>query len=82
MPQIPYMVALFGTLPHWLSLLIVSVAIAYTICVFGVAFGKMGRSPFWGLVFLLPFLGTIMLWVFGLGRWPQASRNIEMESGL
>jgi hypothetical protein len=82
MPQIPYMIALFGDTPIWISEGIIFVAMAYTICVFGVAFGKMGRSPFWGLIFLLPFLGTIMLWVFGLGRWPQASRNVEMESGL
>jgi hypothetical protein len=82
MPRLSDMVALMGSMPSWLSLLIVSLAITYTICVFGVAFGKMGRSPYWGLVFLFPFLGTILLWTFGLGRWPQAERNVELESGL
>jgi hypothetical protein len=33
------MLALFAAWPDWLSLLIVCIAIAYTACVFGVAFG-------------------------------------------
>jgi len=82
MPRLGDMVALLGDMPGWLSLLIVSLAITYSICVFGVAFGKMGRSPYWGLVFLLPFLGTILLWAFGLGRWPQAHGEDILESGL
>jgi len=77
------MVALLGDgTPIWISYGVVAVAIAYTMCVFGVVFGKMGYSPYWGLAFPLPFLGPVLLWVFGLGRWPQPSRNVEMESGL
>ena len=83
MPPWGTMVALLGTdTPIWISYGVISVVITYSMCVFGVVFGKMGRSPFLGLVFPLPFLGLILLWVYGLGRWPQASRNVEMESGL
>ena len=83
MPPWGTMVALLGVdTPIWISYGIVAVVIAYTMCVFGVVFGKMGRSPFLGLVFPLPFVGLIMLWAFGLGKWPQPSRNIDMESGL
>ena len=82
MPRLSDMVALFGDTPGWISLLIVSLAITYSICVFGVAFGKMGRSPYWGLAFLLPFLGTILLWAFGLSRWPQSGGDEGLESGL
>ena len=77
------MVALLGAdTPIWISYGVVAVVIAYTMCVFGVVLGKMGHSPVLGLIFPLPFIGLIMLWTFGLGRWPQPSRNIEMESGL
>jgi hypothetical protein len=67
------MLALFAAWPDWVSLLIVCVAIAYTACVFGVAFGKMGRSPLWGFLVPLPGVGTVALWIFGLGSWPQAA---------
>ena len=82
MPRLSDMVALMGDTPAWLSLLIASLAITYAICVFGIVFGKMGRSPYWGLAFLFPFLGTIVLWTFGLGRWPQKPRDPGIESGL
>jgi len=82
MPRLSDMVGLFGDTPAWLSLLIVSLAITYSICVFGVVFGKMGRSPYWGLGFLLPFLGTVLLWAFGLSRWPEAGGDEGLESGL
>ena len=82
MPRLSDMVGLLGHMPAWLSLLIASLAITYSICVFGVVFGKMGRSPYWGLAFLLPFLGTILLWVFGLSRWPQPGGDEGLESGL
>ena len=67
-----YFWRLLGTDPYWLTQVIVFMAVTYTCCVFGVVFGKMGRSPFWGFIFLPPFFGTIALWITGLGRWPQA----------
>ncbi len=82
MPAMLDMAALFGRQADWISQLIACIAIGYTVCVFGVVFGKMGRSPYWGLVFTFPLVGTIMLWTFGLGRWPQEAGNKDMESGL
>lgn len=82
MPRIPDMLALFDGLPDWVGQLLVSIAIAYAVCVFGVVFGRMGKSPYWGLVFVLPFIGTIVLWTFGLGKWPQEKGNQDLESGL
>jgi hypothetical protein len=82
MPALLDMVGLFGSWPTWLSELIVCLAIAYSVCVFGVVFAKMGRSPYWGLVFIVPLVGTILLWTYGLGRWPQESGNRDLESGL
>ena len=71
-----YFWQIFGFDPFWLTQIIASMALAYTFCVFGVVFGKMGRSPFWGFVFLLPYLLCLIpLWVFGLGRWPQEDKG-------
>ncbi|HLG86293.1 MAG TPA: hypothetical protein VKZ79_03750 [Alphaproteobacteria bacterium] len=82
MPFWGSLVAMLGGDPIWVTYGIVSVLIAYTMCIFGVVFGKMGRSPLWGLPFPLPFLGIAMLWTFGLGRWPQVEGDEAMESGL
>ena len=73
---------MLGGDPIWITYGIVSVLIAYTMCIFGVVFGKMGRSPLWGLPFPLPFLGIATLWTFGLGRWPEPGGDEGLESGL
>jgi hypothetical protein len=82
MPRLPDMFALFGGMPAWIGQILVCITVAYVVCVFGVAFGKMGRSPWWGLIFTLPFLGTIMLWTFGLRAWPTRGGDKDLESGL
>ena len=66
-----YVWRLFGTDPYWLTWIIGFITLTYACCVFGVVFGKMGRSPFWGFILLPPFFGVVALWIFGLGRWPQ-----------
>ena len=66
-----YVWRLFGGDPFWLTQIVVFIIVTYTCCVFGVVFGKMGRSPFWGFVFLPPFFGTIALLFAALTRWPQ-----------
>ena len=66
-----YIWRLLGAEPSGLTYTFVFAVVAYTCCIFGVVFGKMGRSPFWGFIFLPPFFGTVALWIFGLGRWPQ-----------
>jgi hypothetical protein len=70
-----YVWRLFGVDPFWLTQIVVFIALTYTCCVFGVVFGKMGRSPFWGFIFLPPYFGVIALLVFGLGRWPQEGKG-------
>ena len=66
-----YVWRLFGADPYWLTQIVVFIAVTYTCCVFGVVFGKMGRSPFWGFIFLPPFFGTAALWLTGFTKWPQ-----------
>ncbi len=72
-----YLWRLFGADPFWATFIVVFITVSYACCVFGVAFGKMGRSPFWGFLFLPPIVGTIALWIFGLGRWPQENATAK-----
>jgi hypothetical protein len=67
-----YFWRLFGFDPFWLTQIGASLVLAYTCCVFGVVFGKMGRSPFLGFIFLLPYvLCIIPLWALAVRVWPQ-----------
>lgn len=35
---------------------------------------KAGHSPWWALLFLVPFLYLIGMWVFAFARWPRLDR--------
>jgi hypothetical protein len=37
----------------------------------------MGRSPFWGFLVPLPWIGIIALWAFGLSTWPQTNQALD-----
>jgi hypothetical protein len=73
---------LFGAHRFWLTDILACIVVAYTTCVFGVAFGKMGRSPYLGLLFAIPLVGVVLLWAFGLRRWPQAETGERDKAGL
>jgi hypothetical protein len=77
-----YLWRLIGADTSLATQIAVFVTVTYTCCIFGVVFGKMGRSPFWGFILLPPLFGTIALWIFSLGRWPQedVSRNNPTRS--
>ncbi len=57
-------------MPWWwgaLSLLIVVLGVWFS----GRVLQKAGHSPWWSLLFLVPMLYLIGLWVFALVRWPR-----------
>lgn len=64
-----------GDMAPWLSHLIVSLVITYTLCIFGLVFLRTGRSPLWALVFLIPYAGVIALWVLAYVRWPRQTSD-------
>jgi hypothetical protein len=72
MPVFGDSVELFLFLPGWLATLIVVLSITWTICMAGIALGKIGRNPLWALVAFLWFpLLTAGLWYMALARWPR-----------
>ncbi|GIL40533.1 hypothetical protein [Roseiterribacter gracilis] len=70
MPPYLQQFELLGALPDWAAYLIVAALIGWTLCMFGVVAGKAGRSPVWGLAFVVPYVGLPLLWWWALGRWP------------
>lgn len=73
-------IAFCGSMPPWLSHLVASLTITYTLCIFGVVFLRTGRSPLWAFVFLLPYVGVVALWILAFTRWPALTPR-EPEQG-
>jgi len=54
-----------GILPLYLLLFL-----AFNIWCYFRILKKTGRSPWWSLIILVPFVNVIMIWVFAFARWP------------
>jgi hypothetical protein len=56
---------------HWLIILIIAAIFVYPICRI---VGKAGYSPALGLLWFVPLVNIVMLWVFALSEWPIQRR--------
>lgn len=63
--------AYVGTLPPWLSHLIVVLVLTWTVCMIGVILVKAGRNPLWALLAFLPYAALAGLWWLAHARWPR-----------
>ncbi|HET8728717.1 MAG TPA: hypothetical protein VFO41_14510 [Alphaproteobacteria bacterium] len=79
MQSLGEMLHFLGDMAPWLSHLIASVVITYTVCIFGLVFLRTGRSPLWALVFLAPYAGVVALWVLAHVRWPRQEGGGEAD---
>ncbi len=55
-------------LTHWLMFAVMIAALLYPV---GRILGRIGLSPFWSVVALIPFLNLIGLWVLAFAEWPR-----------
>ncbi len=53
---------------HWLMFVIMAALILYPV---GRILGRIGLSPFWSVVAMIPFLNLIGLWVLAFTEWPR-----------
>ena len=54
---------------HWLIFVVMATLILYPL---GRILGRVGLSPFWSVLALIPFLNLIGLWVFAFTEWPRS----------
>ena len=59
---------------HWL---IVIVYLAVILIPMAVILGKAGYNKAWSVLFLIPILNLIALWVFAFSKWPGTGRRFE-----
>lgn len=56
---------------HWLIVLIVAAVIIYPVTII---LRKAGRSPWWAILAIIPWVNVVALWVFALTAWPKQDR--------
>lgn len=55
-------------LGHWLVFAVMVAVVLYPI---GKILGRIGLSPFWSIVALVPFVNLIALWALAFIDWPK-----------
>lgn len=57
--------------PNWINLLIIGLTLTATMGFGAFALVKIGHSPLWALVLLVPVAVVVGLWVLAYKRWPR-----------
>jgi predicted PurR-regulated permease PerM len=57
---------------HWLIFAVMVAVILYPI---GRILSRVGFSPFWSVLAMIPFINLIALWVLAFADWPGRSRG-------
>jgi hypothetical protein len=57
---------------HWVIFTVMVVAVLYPI---GRILGRIGLSPFWSVLALVPFVNLIALWALAFTDWPRDANN-------
>lgn len=61
------MMAGYG-IAHWIMFAVMIAVILYPI---GRILGRIGMSPFWSVLALIPLVNLIALWVLAFVEWPK-----------
>jgi len=59
---------------HWLVLLIILALMLYPV---GRILSRVGLSPIWAIVSIIPLLNFVALWVFAFMTWPKIDRQAK-----
>ncbi len=57
---------------HWLLFAIMVMVVLYPV---GRTLSRIGFSPFWSVLALIPFINLIALWVLAFADWPAPKRG-------
>ncbi len=61
----------FGSWPFWLQYLTRGILISLLIVSAAVAATRAGRSPYWALLMIIPYVAVIVLWALAFTSWPN-----------
>ena len=61
---------------HWLVFAVMAALLLYPI---GRILGRIGLSPFWSVVAVIPVANLIGLWVLAFVDWPEMRRSMASQ---
>lgn len=59
-------------LGHWIVFVVMVAVVLYPI---GRILGRIGLSPFWSILVLLPLVNLLALWLLAFIEWPPPERK-------
>jgi hypothetical protein len=62
-------------MPEWLLYLAKGISIFLMMAFSAVILQRAGRSPYYALFWLLPWVQVVLLWVFAFQKWPAVDRS-------
>jgi hypothetical protein len=65
---------LWTSLPDWAELLVRGLYLGLLMCAAAVAASRAGRSPYWGLCAIVPFLIIAVTWALAFCEWPTEKK--------
>lgn len=63
---------------HWFILIFFIVALGVPIAKI---LGRLGFSKWWTIVYFIPFVNIVGIWILAYVRWPAVNREQERRSG-
>ena len=63
-----------GTFSLWHWIIVILVLLLYGVPI-ATILGRAGYSKWWIIVFFVPFVNIVALWVFAFSRWPALERT-------
>lgn len=62
-------------LPQWGEYLLQGILTFIMLASAAVVLGRAGRSPYFALLMIVPYVQIAALWVFAFSLWPKSGKN-------
>lgn len=69
------MMEFFTVIPEWLGLLFRGLLLGAMMAAAAVAASRAGRTPYWGLCAIVPYLAIVVIWAFAFCEWPLEKKD-------
>lgn len=69
------MIMFIPVLPLWGQYLLQGLIIFSAIAAAAVVLSRAGRSPYYALLIIIPYVQIIALWIFAFTLWPKRKKN-------
>jgi hypothetical protein len=72
-----YGLSLLGFMPIWAQLALIGMLCVWLIGIGSFVLARLGLSPLWILMLLVPGVNVIGIWLFAYARWPRIDGPVK-----